>query len=152
MSANPTDAGVDRNVEIIEHLANIEELSKAKLKLGVIDCIDKATSLLSKNIGDDSRYLMFEWNVADSVLVVVVTDDAKENDSEHVVKCSMTSHADEMKKVEAISVSEWENKTQEFSETVRDWIHNYLTTCAAFMQFSLIAVFHNESRKQTRLL
>ena len=107
---------------------------------------------MSDNINDDSRYLMFEWDIAESTLTVVVTDDDKKIDSKYVVKCILTSHAEEMSKAKALSQSDWENKTQEFSEDVRDRIHNYLTTCGAFMQFSLIAVFHNESRKKTRLL
>jgi hypothetical protein len=141
-----------QDVEQITHTANVEELLEQELNVAVIDCIDKAVSLLPDNIGDNSRYLLFEWDVNRSELTVVVTDDAKEKDSKHIVKCTLVSLAKKMKALEAVSQEDWEAKTQEMTDLTREWIHNYLTTCAAFMRFSLIAVFHNDSRNKTRLL
>jgi hypothetical protein len=141
-----------QGVEQVVHSASIEEASEAGLKVAVIDSIDKANSLLSDNIGDDSRYLLCEWDVNNSTLTVVVTDDDKKNDSRQVVKCTMSSHAKNMKALEISSKDEWEVKTQEVADFVRESIHNYLTTCREFMLFSLIAIFHCESRDKTRLL
>jgi hypothetical protein len=138
--------------ESVIHSANTEELADDELKIAVIETIDKANSLLLENIGDESRYLLFEWDINHSELTVVVTDDTKRTDSKHIVKCTMSTLAKNMDVLEAASKDNWESKTQEFAETVRDWIHNYLTTCGAFMQFSLIAIFHCDSRDKTRLL
>ena len=143
---------LDTSTDTIVHSASIEEASEAGLKVAVIDSIDKATSLLSDNIGDDSRYLLFEWDVNNSALTVVVTDDDKKHDSKHIVKCTMSSHAKNMKTLETASKDDWELKAQEVADYVRESIHNYLTTCRAFMQFSLIAIFHSDSRNKTRLL
>ena len=82
----------------------------------------------------------------------MVTDDSKEKDSRHVVKCIMSTLDDKMNELASSSEDTWEAKTEEFSELVKGWIHNYLTTCSGFMKYSLIAIFHNESRENTKLL
>lgn len=107
---------------------------------------------MSDNIGIDSQYFMVEWDVDNATLTVVVTDDAKKNDSKHVVNCHMSTLDKKMNELAISSKASWETQTAEFSETVRDWVHNYLTTCGAFMRYSLIALFHCESRENAKIL
>ena len=59
---------------------------------------------------------------------------------------------DKMNELANTSESLWDAKTEDFSELVKGWIHNYLTTCSGFMKYSLIAIFHNESRENAKLL
>ena len=113
-------------------------------------CIDKATSLLSENITDDSRYFLFEWDKSKQALSIVVTDDSKTKDSIHIVSCQFTNPLsganDEIFKSKAEAIPEY------FSERLRECIHNYMTTCHDFMQYSLIAVYHDSDRNNTRLV
>ena len=53
---NPFKATAGVKIEHVVHLAFFKELGETKLKLAIINCIDKAVELLPKNIGDDSRY------------------------------------------------------------------------------------------------
>ena len=149
---NPFEAVVGIKTEHVVHLALFKELGESNLKLAVIDCINKAVELLPKNINDNSRYFLFEWDIVYSTLTVVTTDDSKESDSRHIVKCIMSTLDERMNNLASTSEEKWEVKTEEFSQLVRGWIHNYLTTCNGFMKYSLIAIFHNESRKNTKLL
>ena len=149
---NPFEAAAGSKTEHVVYLAHFKELGEAELKSAFISCIEKAIELLPKNIGDDSRYLLFEWDVVYSALTVVVTDDTKQNDSRYITKCIMSTLDEKMKELATTSENSWESKTEEFSELVRDWIHNYLTTSGGFMRYSLVAVFHNESREKTQLL
>lgn len=139
LTTDQAAATADQKIAYISHFAEFHQPRELELKEAVIDCIDKAASLLADNIEDDSRYFIFEWGTANSTLTVVVTDEAKRNESKHVVTCHL-------------STARWESSTEEFAEIVRDWIHNYLTTCATFMQYSLIALFHSDTREKAKLL
>ncbi|WP_043316675.1 hypothetical protein [Microbulbifer sp. HZ11] len=97
--------------------------------------IDKACEHLEDNLQDDSRYLLFGWNVDTSTLTIVVTDDEKVRDAREVVRCKFV----------AIDV-------QLDVEDIQYWIKDYLTTCVPFLQYSLIAAFHLESRENCTLL
>ena len=119
-SPNPIVAAVGVNIENVVHSAIFKELAEAKIKLAIINCIDKAVKLLPKNIGDDSRYFLFEWNVVNSTLTIVVTDDSKENDSRHVVKCTMLTLNEKMNVLASSSEAMWQTKTEEFSESVKN--------------------------------
>jgi hypothetical protein len=105
----------------------------------ISQCIDKATSLLADNLTDESRYLMFEWQKENHELTLLVTDDAKAKDSIHIVKCQITGLTNQIRR-------------SELSQQLKETIHNYLTTCSGFMQYSLIAVFHDSSRDSTTLI
>ena len=45
------------------------------IKAGVEAALEKAVSLLDRNVRDDSRYLLCEWNADAARLQVVVSDD-----------------------------------------------------------------------------
>jgi hypothetical protein len=147
------------------HKAQVATNNLNELNIAVIHSIDKAVSLLSENIGDESRYLLFEWQQAKSCLTVVVTDDTKSIDSPQKVVLEMTnwtSIADDVvgsagsagfAESDRLTESAHANQLAEvFTQTLREWIHNYLTTSAGFMKYSLIAIFHADSRKKTVLL
>lgn len=105
--------------------------------LAIKKTVDKAISILGDNIIDNSRYFLCEWQPQTASLTIVVTDDTKKHDAKYKVKCTLTCV---------------DKNTDELSDDVRHWIHNYLTTHAGFMQFSLIAIFHSSSRNSTVLL
>ena len=113
------------------------------LRKAIEACADKAISLLNTNIQDDSLYLLFEWNEALAKLSVVVTDSTKKNDSQESVHCTFANLAQSNI-----------NQTQSTAHTaaIKFWLHDYLTTCAAFFNYSLVAIFHNNQRSNTELL
>lgn len=98
--------------------------------------IDKAASLIEMNIRDDSRFLLFEWSTANAELKIVLTDENKSLDSEHIVTCCFTN---------------WET-SQHQAEDMAFWIRDYLTTCQNFLDYSLVAAFHSGSRGASQLL
>ena len=102
-----------------------------------ISCIEKALSLLSENVIDESRYFLFEWNAEQSLLAIIVTDDTKKLDSKYVVKCQ----------IQALDLDK-----ETLLEEVKYEIKDYLTTCSAFFKFSLVAVFQGKSRDSVELL
>ena len=62
-------------------------IEKAEQLVPIVNqCIEKAAYLLAENLTDESRYLMFEWQQDKKELTIVVTDDSKLNDSQHIVK------------------------------------------------------------------
>jgi len=134
------------------HFAECVENIESHIISAIEQCIDKTMSLLSLNVKDESRYLMFEWDTKNSVLTTVVTDDLKENDSVHVVVCSMPGLNSEMLQIKNTSVEDWESKIEDYSFDVKYRINDYLTTCSEFLRYSLIAAFHNESRDKSILV
>ena len=93
--------------------------------------IDKAVDLLSVAVSDESRYLLFEWNADDTSLSIIVTDDSKEQDADVIVRCAFL---------------------EQDADKVKYAIKDYLTTCTAFFNYSLIAIFSRDGRKLTELL
>jgi len=136
---NPIDAEVGSENEHVVYLAEFDEQSDEAIALAVQACMDKAIGFLSDNVDDESRYFLFEWNVACSTLTIVVTDDSRENDSQYVVKCLMSALDDDKKSIEYVSMIKYE-------------IKDYLTTSSEFLKYSLVAVFHSGSRGKVDLL
>lgn len=115
-------------------------------------CIDKSLNLLSINVVNESRYLMFEWDKSYSTLTIAVTDHTKEHDSELVVRCQMTGLNKEMQSIQELSAEDWDKKVNAYSFDVKYSINNYLTTCNEFLRYSLIAAFHSETRDKSILV
>jgi len=136
--------------EQVEYNAIFNEHSEEQLKVAVQACIEKAVSFLSENVIDESRYFLFEWNIEHSTLTIVVTDDTKKNDAKFVVKCCMSALNKEINSIDSDLAKE--EKALEYSDFIKYEIKDYLTTCSSFMQFSLIAVFHNKTRDKVELL
>lgn len=138
-SQTPLDSGSE-NASAFVISATLNSNEKSMIHHAVKQTIDKAVSILTTNINDASRYFLCEWDNANASLTVVVTDDSKTDDAKGSVKCQF------------VSSNQLDKHSAEFADDIRHWIHNYLTTHKGFMQYSLIAVFHNSSRKNTILL
>ncbi|MCK7597397.1 hypothetical protein M0G74_08970 [Microbulbifer sp. CAU 1566] len=149
---DPFAAAVGDHTQYTIHFSEFNGTSDNEVQQAINACVDRACELLEKNIRDDSRYLLFEWDVVYSMLTIVVTDDAKEKDSQYVVKCQLTAIDKKLTPENTQPNSEWESRVSEFAEDVQYWIKDYLTTCAPFLNYSLIAAFHRESRASCTLL
>lgn len=125
------------------HLTTVPEYDESGINAAVILSIDKAVSLLCKNIDDNSRYFIFEWDVVHSILSIAVTNDKKESDAPEVVQCCFSGLA------ENITAA---NEKSEITENVKDIARDYLTTCPGFFNYSLVAIFHTDGRSQSVLL
>lgn len=150
LTSQPNDAAVDSKNERIEYIATFDERSCILLESAVQECIEKAVSFLPDNVADESRYFLFEWDITHSALSIVVTDDTKKNDAKFVVKCFMSALKEELNSIE--SDLEKKEKEAEYSDFIKYEIKDHLTTCSSFMQFSLVAVFHNKTRDRLELL
>jgi hypothetical protein len=118
----------------------------AELELLIIACVDKAVSLMPQNIDDDSQYLLFEFDSSDT-LRVVMTDNSKQQESGHRVACDMSALTPYL-----AQSSYWKFKDERFADIVKYCIRDYLTTCGAFMRYSLVATFSEGDRARTELL
>lgn len=106
-------------------------------------CADKAIGLLKSNIQDDSLYLLFEWNQDLAQLNIVVTDATKRNDAQQSVCCTFPN---------LILDLNYQAQRAAYTDSVKFWLHDYLTTCTAFFSYSLVAIFHSSTRNNTELL
>lgn len=127
------------------HATSVSETSEKAVRHIIEACADKAIQLLENNIQDDSLYLLFEWNPQAAELSIVVTDASKTRDSPETVVCTFTSLAIELAR---------ENAEQRINyiDSVKFWLHDYLSTCTAFFSYSLVAIFHSDSRGNSELL
>ena len=150
-SPNPFESAAGYKTEFVVYLAEYLERDDVKIRLAIESVIDKAVSLLDENIVNESMYLLFEWDSVYSMLTVVVTDEAKETDSVNVVKCSFPALDEEMNSLDA-SDEIWEKIVNEYASSVSFWIKDYLSVCSKFLNYSLVAIFHNESRENSQLL
>jgi len=129
----------------IVHAISVAETSEKTVRQIIEASTDKAIHLLDKNIQDDSLYLLFEWNLDEAKLNIVVTDANKTLDAPESVCCVFSSLAIELAR-------ENEDQRVNYTESVKFWLHDYLTTCTAFFSYSLVAIFHSSSRNNTELL
>jgi len=106
-------------------------------------CADKAISLLKTNIQDDSLYLLFEWNEELATLNIVVTDAAKKNDAQQSICCTFPNLA-----LNLVN----QGQRIAYTDAIKFWLHDYLTTCTAFFSYSLVAIFQSSTRNNTELL
>lgn len=117
----------------IQHDAGDENAVKATLEA----CIEKAVSLLDDNVQDDAMYLLFGWQEENgsAQLRVSVADATKSADAKQVV-CGEFS-------VLPAGID---------AEQVAFWLRDYLTTCTAFLRWSLLAAFYTDDRARAQLL
>ena len=120
------------------HTTITTETSDAVLRKIIEQSAEKAISLLAKNIQDDSLYLMFEWNITEHYLHIVVCNAQKTNDAPEQVRTYLQDTST--------------HSPEELKEQIHYWLHDYLTTCTAFFRYSLVAVFHSGDRGRTELL
>jgi len=124
----------------ISHIASTTELSAHELRQTAEACIEKAVSLLPQNIQNDSLYLLFEWHPTDAALKICITDASKTRDAPETVYCAFP-----------VLLQQPDDVPNQI-ESVKFWLHDYLTTCTAFLSYSLVAIFHSSSRAYTELL
>lgn len=125
------------------HTLTSHETTELKIRNTIEACTDKAVSLLKTNIQDDSLYLLFEWDCNNASLNILVTDATKNHGAPEVICCRFPTLATELNNQE---------KSSDYSELVKFWLHDYLTTCTAFFSYSLVAIFHSSTRSNTELL
>jgi hypothetical protein len=118
-------------------------IEESTLRKTIEACTDKSIDLLKTNIQDDSLYLLFEWNEESTTLNIAVTDATKQNDAPALVSCTFPHLA--------LALVNEEQKAAN-TESIKFWLHDYLTTCAAFFSYSLVAIFHSSTRNNTELL
>jgi len=131
------------------HTLLIAETSDTEIKMAVEASAGKIIGLLADNILDDSLYLLFEWDPANAVLTASVTDADKKQDSPQHIRCEFSGIKANFERLDAAQRIE---QQVDLTECVKFWLHDYLTTCTAFFKFSLVAIFHADSRSNTELL
>lgn len=131
------------------HSLLIAETSDTEIKAAIEASAEKIIGLLSDNILDDSLYLLFEWDPANAILTASVTNADKTEDSPQHIRCEFSGIKTNMKRLDAAKRVEQQT---DLTESVKFWLHDYLTTCTAFFKFSLVAIFHADSRANTELL
>lgn len=149
---NPFEVVAGDTTQYTVHLSESNDIDDSLVKTAIEECIEKSVSLLAENINEKSMYYLCEWDPVCSMLTIVVTDATKEIDSPNVVKCSFVALDDKFLKLQDREDSKWEVLVEKYSENVRNWIRDYLTTCSGFMSYSLVAAFHSESRESSELL
>ncbi|GGY72236.1 hypothetical protein GCM10011613_16490 [Cellvibrio zantedeschiae] len=127
------------------HAVSVAETSENAVCQIIEASAEKAIQILKENIQDNSLYLLFEWDANQAKLNIVVTDASKKLDSPQSVCCTFSSLAVELAR-------ESEEQRLGYTESVKFWLHDYLTTCTAFFNYSLVAIFHSSSRDNTELL
>lgn len=125
------------------HATSVTGTTEQDIRKTIEACTDKAINLLKNNIQDDSLYLLFEWNTSNASLHIVVTDVTKNHDAPESVCCTLSNLTKEFSSQE---------QSIAYTESVKFWLHDYLTTCTAFFSYSLVAVFHSSTRNNTELL
>lgn len=121
----------------------------SELKLATEACAEKMIGLLASNIQDESLYLLFEWDKIHSTLVVVVTDASKKCDAKQKVVCEFFKLNQNLKQ---LPQAEFAEKAENYADWIKYWLLDYLSSCTAFLNFSLVAIFHADSRDHTELL
>lgn len=135
------DGVLSQNKAHVLHEASCQAADESAVKQAVIETAHKAAQLLDDNIVDDSLYLLFTWQAEASTLTAVVTDDRKQSDAEHIVRCEFPSAIDS-----TLSVDD------PFRADLIYWIRDYLTTSGEYMRFSLVALFTDGARDTTSML
>lgn len=136
---------VDNSILLL-HIPNTDDMA---MKNAVEASAEKIISLLHNIILDDSLYLIFEWNKENAVLTASVTDADKKNDGAQHIRCEFSGLRTKFSNLEP-SLQAREQKS--VTENVKFLLQDYLASCTAFFQFSLVAIFHSSSRTNTELL
>jgi hypothetical protein len=129
----------------IIHTTLITESGEEKVLRAMESCVDKSIGLLKNLIQSDSLYLLFEWDSNTAVLNIVVTDGSKTDDSPESVCCVFSGVQKELRLLD-------ETQKHTYADNVKFWLHDYLTVCTAFFNYSLVAIFHSSTREHTELL
>lgn len=131
------------------HTLSIVETNDALLEKAIEAGAEKIISLLDSNIRDDSLYLLFEWDPLAAQLSASITDASKQMDSPQRIICDFPGLRENFARLNA---NQRDEQRIDLSERIKFWLHDYLATCTAFFKYSLVAIFHADSRANTELL
>jgi hypothetical protein len=123
------------------HYAQCNDPGDVAVQSFIDSAIDRAIAIIPQSMHENARYLLFNWDSNKACLKVVTTDDDKSHDAPESIQ---------------LDIPAWEvgdgSIGSEQSEKLHYWIRDYLTTCAEFLHYSLIAVYCEGDRSNTRLL
>ncbi len=126
-------------------LADCPATADEEIRQALGQTMDRAVSLLSDNVKDESRYFLFEWDASAATLTIVVTDDQKQNDAANIVKLTLSGLVECLHSDGAMTEAA-------HRDNIKYFVRDYLTTSSEFHRYSLIAIFHSASRDNTELL
>lgn len=136
---HPFDAEVPTAVGYRFHHAESNAADDPAIKQDLEASLEKAVSLLDRNVKNESLFFMAEWNPAGGVLRLSVTDGQKANDAEEIVCTRFNSLVGG-------------EAGGELTEKVSFWVKDFLSICESFMNFSLVALFTDTSRERVQIL
>lgn len=136
---NPFGFAKDDSGEYKVFTAKSVAVSKDDVYLDLAKSLQMAISKLDVNVTDSSLFFLIHWEPASSILTISVTDDSRV-----VVRCSFLALEE---KIQATVSSQ-----EEFSDTLRFWCKEYLSTDQGFAQFSLVALFTDTNRESAVIL
>lgn len=121
------------------HQVVCTESSEHGVEQAVLNCMEKATQLLSESIENNAMYCLFIWQEKPSLsLTILVTDESKALDGKHIVEIQFTEITGDL--------------GDGLAEKVKFWIRDNLTTNRQFLLFSLVAGFARNGRDRIELL
>lgn len=142
---NPFVSNDPHAAECRFHHAQSNAMDDSALVNDIDAALDKAVSFLNANVKNESRYFLVEWNRPSSTLRLAVTNDAKLEDGADVVVLGFTA-------LNAKIQTAGDSERELYSEKMQFWVKEYLSICAGFMDYSLVAVFTDSTRDRVRML
>lgn len=122
------------------HRALASSEQEAELKQAVLAAADYAFDLLKDNIEDDSMFCLFDWHFDKQRLLIAVTDPSKKKLAKHTVELTLPGYAGHIA-----------GKADQ-QEQIHLWLHNHITTAAAFLQYSLVAAISADGDSDSSVL
>ena len=122
------------------HSAQTSSSDESELKQAVLAAADYAFDLLDENIEDDSMFCLFDWDFAKQRLLIAVTDPSKKKLAKHTVELILSGYAGHIA------------DKDDQQEQIHLWLHNYITTAATFLQFSLVAAISADGDSSNSIL
>ncbi|GAA5445079.1 hypothetical protein Misp06_03272 [Microbulbifer sp. NBRC 101763] len=135
-SSGLLDLVSDDGAEYQLYHAKSNAITDSDVYQDLTETLGMAVSKLNESINDSSLYFLIRWESASSTLTISITDDSRKKDSDIVVRCHFL----------ALEPSE------AFTENLRFWCKEYLSTDQGFSQFSLVALFADKSRDSAVIL
>lgn len=123
------------------HYVQCDDPQDTVVQSFINSAIDRSIAIIPQSMHDDARYLLFNWDPYKASLTAVTTDDAKSHDAPESIQLDIPAWQ--------VSTS---SEAPRQTEKLHYWIRDYLTTCAEFLHYSLIAVYCEGDRSKTRLL
>lgn len=126
--------------ELKIHFAQCPHTDPIDIQQFIDHTVERAIAIIPQSLRDNGRYLLFDWNPQQASLTIVTTNDDKSIDAPESVQ---------------VIINDWQQRggaSEAQSAELQFWLRDYLTTAAAFLHFSLIAIYCEGDRRQTRLM